>query len=167
MRVSLIAAIAQNGVIGVDGDLPWRLPDDLAQFKRHTLGKPVIMGRKTWESLRRPLPKRLNLVITRQPDYAAEGASVLGSLDAALGLARESGAEEAFVIGGAAIYAAALAFADRLVITHVDASVDGDTRFPDLDWSEWRPIEEEAHAVDERHPYPFRVVVYERNGSEA
>jgi dihydrofolate reductase len=162
MRVSLIAAVAKDGVIGRDGDLPWRLPDDLAQFKRRTLGKPVIMGRKTWESLRRPLPNRLNLVITRQRDYRADGATVTGSLDAALEIAKRSGAEEAVVIGGAAVYTEALAIADRLVITHVDASVEGDTHFPEVDWGAWRALEEEAHPVDERHLHPFRVVVYER-----
>jgi dihydrofolate reductase len=160
MRISLIAAVAKNGVIGKDGALPWRLPDDMRQFKKHTLGKPVIMGRKTWESLRgKALVDRLNIVVTRQKNYRAEGAVVVDGLDAALARADS---EEAFVIGGSELYAAALAHADRLVITHVDAELEGDAYFPAVDWSAWRPIEEQAHAADERHAHPFRIVVYER-----
>ncbi len=163
MRLALIAAVARSGVIGRDGDLPWRLPADLKQFKARTLGRPVIMGRKTWESLRGPLPGRLNLVVTRQAGYVAEGAEVAASLEEAVARAeRES--DEAFVIGGADLYAAALPSADRLVITHVEADVEGDTRFPEVDWSRWRLLSEEAHPADARHAYPFRVAVYERAG---
>lgn len=164
MRLALIAAVAENGVIGRGGDLPWRLPDDLKQFKARTLGRPVIMGRKTWESLRGPLPGRLNVVVTRQPGYAAEGAVVAASFEDAIARAeRES--DEAFVIGGADLYAAALPRADQLVITHVEADVEGDTRFPEVDWSSWRLVSEEAHPQDERHAHAFRVAVYERASS--
>ncbi len=162
MRITIIAAVAQNGVIGRAGDLPWRLPDDLAQFKRRTLSKPIVMGRRTWESLRGPLRDRLNLVVTRRPEYEAKGAEIVGSLDAALARAKASGAEEVCIIGGGELYAEAIARADRLVITHVDASVDGDAFFPEIDFSGWRVIEEERHEADARHAYPFRIVVYER-----
>lgn len=163
MKVTLIAAVARNGVIGRDGALPWRLPADLAQFKRRTLGHPVIMGRKTWESLpRRPLADRLNVVLTRSRGYAAEGAVVVLDLAAAIAAARASGAAEAFVIGGESIYAAALPIADELVITHVDATVEGDAAFPPIDAAAWRVVSREAHAADERHPHAFELVVYAR-----
>jgi len=139
MRVTLIAAMSSDGVIGAGGGLPWHLPDDFRQFKRRTRGKPVIMGRKTWESLpRRPLPGRHNVVITRQAAYEAPGATVVRSLEAALEAAGE--APEVMVLGGAQIYAAALPRADRMVLTHVDAEVPGDTRFPEVDWAglPWR-----------------------------
>ncbi len=163
MRVTVIAAVAENGVIGRDGDLPWRLSADLAQFKRRTLGHPILMGRKTWESLpRRPLKDRLNVVLTRQPGYVADGATVAADLDAALDAAQASGAEEAFVIGGESIYAAALPIADRLVITHVEASVEGEARFPPFDEGDWVAVEAGAHRADAKNEHAFRVVVYER-----
>jgi len=163
VELTLIAAVARNGVIGRDGDLPWRLRADLKQFKRRTVGHPIVMGRKTWESLpARPLPKRVNVVLTRQLGYEAEGATVVGSIEEALAALD---ADEAFVIGGESVYAAALPHAARLVITHVDADVDGDARFPDLDWSAWRVVERTPHAADERNDHPFEVVVYERSAS--
>ncbi|HEY8429218.1 MAG TPA: dihydrofolate reductase [Sandaracinaceae bacterium] len=161
MRVSLIAAVAKNGVIGKDGGLPWRLPDDLKQFKARTTGHPVLMGRKTWESLGRPLPGRLNLVVTRQRGYRAPGAEVFASIDEALARAERED-DEVWIIGGAGIYAATLDRADRLVITHVDAEVEGDARFPEVDWSAWRLVSEDAHPADERHAHSFRVATYER-----
>ncbi len=161
MRVGLIAAVAENGVIGRAGDLPWRLPDDLKQFKARTLGKPMIMGRKTFESLPKLLPGRTHIVVTRDPSDRAEGAVVAHGLDAALARA-EREADEAFVIGGADLFRAALPRADFMVITHVAASVEGDTVFPEVDWSAWRAVEETAHVADARHPHAFRVVVYER-----
>ncbi|MCB9591118.1 MAG: dihydrofolate reductase [Sandaracinaceae bacterium] len=163
MKLTLIAAVAGGGVIGRDGDLPWRLRADLAQFKRRTLGHPIVMGRKTWESLpKRPLKDRLNVVVTRQADYVAEGATVVSDVEAAVEAARASGAEEAFVIGGATLYAATLPHADRLVITHVDADVPGDVTFPDVDWDAWRVESREEHAADEKNEHAFAVVVYER-----
>lgn len=161
MRVALIAAVAENGVIGRAGDLPWRLPADLKQFKARTLGHPVVMGRKTWESLRAPLAGRLNLVVTRNARYAAEGAEVVSSLEQAIARAEEVDGE-VWIIGGADLYAAALPLADQLVITHVQAEVEGDARFPEVDWSAWRLVEEEAHAADAKHAHAFRVAVYER-----
>lgn len=163
MTLSLIAAVSENGVIGVDGDLPWRLSGDLVQFKRRTLGHAVLMGRKTWESIpRRPLKKRLNVVMTRQIGYVAEGAEVVGSLDEALRAAAGHGVEEVFVIGGESIYAAALPRADRLVITHVAVALEGDAFFPEVDWSAWRAASEEAFEADARNAHAYRVVVYER-----
>lgn len=161
MRVTLVAAVAQNGVIGRDGDLPWRLPDDLAHFKRITLDHPIVMGRRTWESLPGVLPRRTHIVISRQVSYDAPGAEVAESLDDALKRAatRDS---ETFVIGGADVFAAALPRADRLVITHVDADVEGEVRFPPVDWSGWRAVEEVRHPADERHAHAFRIVIYER-----
>jgi len=134
VRIRLVAAVAENGVIGRDGGMPWRLSTDMKRFKATTMGKPVVMGRKTWESFpKRPLPGRHNIVVTRDPTYAAEGASVAGSLDAALALARAEGAREACVIGGGEIYAAALPLADSLDATHILAEIDGDTYFPAID----------------------------------
>lgn len=161
MEVTLIAALAKNGVIGVQGRLPWHLPADFQQFKRRTLGKPVIMGRKTWESLpRTPLPKRHNIVVTRQASYDAPGATVVHSLNAAFEAANT--APEVMILGGAQLFAEALPRADRMVLTHIEAEVAGDAVFPEVDWASWRAVHEERHEADERHAHPFRVVVYER-----
>ena len=162
MRVSLIAAVAENGVIGRDGDLPWRLPDDLANFKRLTLGKPVIMGRKTWESLGRPLPGRHNVVMTRQENYYAPGASVVASAAAALDLLE--GESEVMVIGGSAVYEEFLGRADRIYLTEVDAEVDGDVCFPALDKTAWTEVSSEYHDADDRHAHAFRFVQLDRSG---
>ena len=163
MRLTLIAAVAQNGVIGREGDLPWRLRADLRHFKRRTLGHPILMGRKTWESLpRRPLRERLNIVLSRSSEYVAEGATLVSCLADAIEAARASGADEAFVIGGASIYAAALPLADRLCITHVAATIDGDASFPEVEWSAWRVTSEEAHEADEHNEHAFRLVEYTR-----
>lgn len=137
MHLSLMIAIADNGVIGAEGGLPWRLPADLRRFKAITWGKPVVMGRKTWESLpKKPLPGRQNIVITRQTDYVAEGARVVGDLDSALWAAAD--VEEVFVLGGAEIYALALPKADRIYLTEVHAAPDGDVLLPALAPGAWR-----------------------------
>lgn len=163
MKISLIAAIGEDGVIGRDGDLPWRLSSDLKHFKRRTRGHPVLMGRKTWESLpKRPLKGRLNIVLTRDAAYLADGATVVTSLEAGISAARESGAQEAFVIGGASVYRSSLPMADELVVTHVAVSLDGDAYFPDVAWGAWREVSSESFEATERDEYPFRVVVYER-----
>lgn len=142
MRLSLIVAMGQNRVIGSDGSLPWHLSEDLKRFKRITLGKPVIMGRKTYASIGRALPGRLNLVVTRNPDFAAAGITVAHSLAEAIGkaetAARADGVEEVFVIGGGEVYGQALGRADRLYVTEVDASPPGDARFPEIDPDLWR-----------------------------
>jgi dihydrofolate reductase len=134
VRVALVAAVARGGVIGRDGTIPWRLPEDVAFFKELTTGHPVVMGRRTWESIPdrfRPLPGRRNIVVTRNHSWAAEGAERAGSVEEALALAE--GAERVFVIGGAEVYAAALPYADELVLTEIDLDVDGDTCFPEWD----------------------------------
>jgi dihydrofolate reductase len=141
-KVVLVAAVAENGVIGRDGTLPWRLKSDMQHFRRLTLGRPVVMGRKTYESIGRPLKDRTNIVTSRDPDYAAEGIVVANSLDAAIDIAREDARQRAAdsiaIIGGAGIFADSLAFADRLEITLVHASPPGDTFFPPIDAETWR-----------------------------
>lgn len=158
-RIAIIAALARNRVIGRGNRLPWHLPDDLRHFKRLTLGRPIIMGRRTWESLPGLLPDRTHLVVTRDPSYRADGAVVVGSLDEALGAA---GGEEALVVGGAQLYALALPRASRLYLTLVDAEVEGDVFFPAIDPAAWREVAREPHAADERHAYPFAFVTLER-----
>lgn len=153
MIVSCVVAVARNGVIGRDNAMPWRLPDDLAHFKALTLGKPVIMGRLTWESLGRPLPGRHNIVVTRNPGYVAAGASVVGSLDAAFAAA--GAVPEAVVIGGGELYARALPRTDVIHLTEVDAEPPGDTRFPPLDPAQWHETWREAHPADARHAHTF------------
>ena len=146
-RLALIVATARNGAIGRDGALPWHLPEDLQHFKRLTLGKPIVMGRLTWESIGRPLPGRTNIVISRSPDYDAPGAEVVPSLDAALTRAAAiAGADgEVMVIGGAQIYRAALPRVERVYRTRVDIDVAGDAFFPELDPAEWRLLESSRH----------------------
>jgi dihydrofolate reductase len=165
VRVSLIAAVAENGVIGRDGALPWHLPDDLKRFRALTTGHHVVMGRRTHESIGRPLPNRTNLVLSRDPAFRAAGCRVVRSLDAALDLARAAGDDEAFVIGGEAVYVRALAIADRIYLTRVGVSVAGDARFPELDDRDWREIAREEHAADERHAHPFALCILDRRGS--
>lgn len=159
--LTLIAAIASNGVIGVDNRLPWQLPEDLKHFKMLTTGHTVIMGRKTWESLPpkfRPLPKRTNIVVTRDAAYRADGAVVTASLPAAIAAA---GATDAFVIGGAEIYAQALALADRLELTEVDAVYPGDAHFPDFRRDAWLETARETQRAASGLDYAF--VSYRRN----
>ena len=160
MRITLIAAVARNGVIGRAGQLPWRLPGDLKRFKEITWGHPVIMGRRTWESIGRALPGRRNIVVSRRPGFSAPGCDVVGSLDDALAAA--GGATEAFIIGGAELYRAALPRAARLHLTRVQADVEGDVRFPEIRAEEWRCIGTEDHPADERDPLACRVEILER-----
>lgn len=167
MRVTLVVAIAENGVIGRDGGLPWRLSTDMKRFKATTMGKPVVMGRKTWESFpRQPLPGRHNIVITRDRDYVAEGADVASSLDEALAMARADHAGEACIIGGGQIYSQALPAADRLDVTHVLAAIDGDTRFPPIDAETWYAASSEAYPAGEKDSHATRHVIYERRQPE-
>jgi len=161
----MVVARARNGVIGRDGDLPWRLPSDLKFFKATTLGKPCVMGRRTWESLPFPLPGRANMVLTRQEGYGAEGAEVFNDFNAMMGAAHSEagrvGAEEIMVIGGAGLYARALAHAGRVYLTEVDADVVGDTVMADLG-PEWVMVSEGERVQGEKDEYGFRVRVYER-----
>jgi len=156
--LALIAAVASNGVIGGGNALPWRLPADMQHFRALTTGHAVIMGRKTWESIGRPLPGRQNIVVTRQPGFVAEGAVVALSLDAALRAATLP--PPVFCIGGGELYALALPFAQTVHRTEIDRAFDGDTRFPDLDRSAWRETAREAHRAPEGYGYAF--VTYER-----
>jgi len=154
----LVAAVAANGVIGAGGKLPWRIPEDLRHFKSLTLGHPVIMGRKTWESLGRPLPGRENIVVTRTPGFEAPGAHVAASLDGALALC--AGEPVAFVIGGGEIYAAALPLADGMVLTEIGRDFPGDARFPEFDRNGWRETQRKPHTGGDGLPFDF--VLYER-----
>ena len=152
--------MSRNGVIGKDNAIPWRLPGELALFKRLTMGHPIVMGRKTWESIGRALPGRMNIVVTRNRGYVAAGASVAPSLDAALTAAAD--ATEVFVIGGAQLYAEALPRAQRLYLTTVDVEVGGDTRMPAFDRRAWRTVSSEAYARDESNAFGYTLDVLER-----
>ena len=163
-RITLVAALARNRVIGRRNALPWRLPEDLRRFKALTLGHPVIMGRKTYESivaaLGRPLPGRLNIVVTRSPAYAAPGCIVAASLEAAFAAAQP--ASEIFVIGGEAIYREALASAQRLQLTEIDADFEGDAYFPELPSGAWGEVSRESHPPGPEFAHRYAFVVYER-----
>ncbi len=166
VTLSIIVAAARNGVIGRNNALPWHLPEDLRYFKQVTMGKPIVMGRKTFESIGRPLPGRTNIVVTRQADYSPEGVRVVASLEQALALAEDialiDGSEELMVIGGAEIYAAALPLAKRLYLTEVDAEVEGDAYLPAVDWAQWTEVSRQRHAAEGSNPHPYSFVVYER-----
>jgi dihydrofolate reductase len=154
VQTVIVAAVACNGVIGVKGRLPWRIPEDLAHFKELTLGGALVMGRATFESIGHPLPGRSNIVLTRRPDWSREGVDVARSLSEAADLAVSRG-QDLFVAGGAEVYRSALAIADRLELTEIDAEPAGDTSFPPVDWSRWREVA--------RRPHPgFTFVTYER-----
>ena len=163
--LSLIAAVARNGVIGDRNALLWRLPEDQRHFRRHTLGHAVIMGRKTWESLPaayRPLPGRRNLVVTRNSQWQASGAETVPSLEAAL--ARTADADKAFVIGGGELYSQALAWADELLLTEIDRDFDGDTAFPAWDRHAFTELQRERHHADAPNDFDYAFVTYRRKG---
>lgn len=166
IRVAIIAAVARNGVIGADQAMPWRLSTDMQRFKRLTMGKPVIVGRKTFETFGKPLPGRRNIVVTRNAAYAPEGATVVANLDQALVVARQAadtaGVEEVMVLGGGEIYRQAMELADRLYITHVDAVPVGDTRFPEIGPATWLAVSAEEVPAGPRDSAATRFVVYER-----
>jgi len=163
--VSLVAAMAENRVIGRDNALPWRLPSDMKHFKELTIGHTVIMGRKTYDSMGQPLVERRNVVISRDPGLAYDGAEVVASLDDALGLA--AGEDEVFVAGGGEIYRLALSRADRIYLTVVHTTVEGDTHFPEFDVEEWQLAEDVRHESDERHEHAFSLRFYLRRASAA
>jgi dihydrofolate reductase len=167
MRISIIVAAAENHVIGRENQIPWRLPADQRKFKALTMGHHLIFGRRTYESIGRPLPGRSTLVVTRQSDYQAPGCTVLGSLDEALRVARASGDSQAFIAGGAGLYAAALPVADRIYLTRVHTEIAGDTFFPVLDMSDWEVIESWEHPADDRNDYDFTLTTLDRRGSHA
>jgi dihydrofolate reductase len=161
-RVTLVVAVSENGVIGVEGGLPWRLPADLAHFKAVTMGHPIVMGRKTWESIGRPLPGRTNIVVSGQPGYEAPGCKVASSFEAALAAAVDTDADEVMIIGGSALYAAALPRADRILLTRVHGVVDGDTFFAGMVDEEWEVVAVERHEADERHAYAYSFIELHR-----
>jgi dihydrofolate reductase len=156
--ISLLVAMDTNRVIGKDNDLPWHLPADLKYFKNVTIGHPIIMGRKTHESIGRPLPGRENIIITRDKSYKAEGCKVVNSIEETL----VSGDREVFVIGGAEIFKQVLPDADRIYITYIEDEFEGDTFFPEIDDSEWMVISKEKGPKDDKNPYDYYFVVYER-----
>jgi dihydrofolate reductase len=160
MRISLIVAMDRNGVIGAAGRLPWRLPADLRRFKAITMGKPIVMGRRTHESIGRPLPGRENIVMTRDRDFRAPGCTILHGVDAVLEHCR--GAEEIMIMGGAELYRQLLPKADRIYLTEVNASVAGDTYFPAWDRASWREISRQPFAADGANQYSGSFVVLER-----
>jgi dihydrofolate reductase len=166
---TIVVAVSRNGIIGREGGMPWRLSTDLKRLKALTLGKPVIMGRKTFQSIGKPLPGRANIVITRDSGFALEGIETAHSLQEAIniagGLASKNGIDEICILGGGEIYRQAIGIADRLEVTHVDADIDGDTSFPEIDPEQW----EAGNAVDvpagEKDSYPTRFVTYVRRSS--
>jgi len=163
MTLALVVAVSENGVIGRDGGLPWHLPRDLRHFKRTTMGHHLIIGRRTWDEVGKPLPGRTMVVVTRSRKFEAEGAAVAHSLEEALEIAR--GDEEPFIGGGAHIYRMALVrdLVDRLYLTRVHADVDGDTFLPEIEFDDWQLLSSEHHDADEKNEYACTFEVYQRN----
>ena len=166
MRKAMIVAMAKNRVIGRKNQLPWHLPEDLKYFKRVTMGKPIVMGRKTYESIGRPLPGRLNVVLTRDAKWQTEGVVSAQTIDAAFSVAiaeaKSKEKDEVMVIGGDQVYALCLPLVDRLYVTQVHAEVDGDAYFPEVDWGQWQQVSSEAHQASDNNPYDYSFVVYDR-----
>jgi len=158
--VTLVAAIAENGVIGHGNRLPWHLPADLKRFKALTMDKPILMGRKTFEAISKPLPGRRNLVLSRSADFRAPGVETVGSVEAALAICAD--APELMVIGGAEVYRLFLPLVRRIYLTRVHAPIVGDTRFPNCDWNEWRKVDRSTHPVDGKHAYAMTFLTLER-----
>ena len=158
--ISIIVAASENNVIGAAGDLPWRLSDDLRRFKALTMGKPIVMGRKTWDSIGRPLPGRQNIVVTRQAEFAAAGCDVVASKEEAVTATAD--AEEVMVIGGSQVYALFLPDAERLYLTRVHTEVEGDAFFPEISDLEWRLVSNEPRLADDRNAFDYSLQIYER-----
>jgi len=164
MIISMIAALDHHRLIGCNNRLPWRLPADMQYFRRTTMGKPILMGRKTFESFgAKPLPGRNNIVLTQNPDYRSVDVTIVGDIQQALMIAQ--GADEMMVIGGAAIYQQMLPLAQRLYLTYVDGEFVGDTWFPEFDRDQWREVSREDHWPDEKNPYPYRFMMFEKSSS--
>lgn len=166
MDISIVVALSDNHVIGRNNTLPWRLPEDLKHFKRTTMGYPVVMGRKTFESIGKPLPGRLNIVVTRQRDWRADGAQRVNSIDEAFRLgaqnAQSKSLDQVMLIGGADLYAQSLARCTRLYLTEVHAQIDGDAFFPHINRSQWTELSREHHAADEKNPHDYSFVMLQR-----
>ena len=159
--ISLIAAMADNRVIGIENRLPWKLPADMKWFRQHTLGKPIVMGRKTFESFgSKPLPQRSNIVVTHDPDYQAAAATVVHSIDEAIAAAGD--VDEIMIIGGASFYAQLLPRAQRLYLTYVDSQVNGDAWFPEVDARQWQTLQQSEHPADEKNVQDMRFVIMQR-----
>lgn len=164
MKISIVVAMAANGVIGRDNQLPWHLPADLQHFRKTTMGKPILMGRKTYESIGRPLPGRTNIVITRDAGYAADGCVIVHSIEAAMQAAGEQ--EEIMVIGGAEFYRQALPYTDTIYLTRIHEDFEGDTFFPELVDSEWREVERTDCKADAKNPHRYSFVRLDRVGKQ-
>ncbi len=162
MKVSAIVATAKNNVIGKDNDIPWYLPADLKYFKRVTLGHHIIMGRKCFESIGRPLPKRTNIIITRNTFFTASNALICHSLEDAFSIALDNGEEEVFVIGGGEIYRQAMPFVDKIYLTEVDLVIEGTVFFPDLSMNDWKLVTSESHQADAKNEYDYVFKTYEK-----
>jgi dihydrofolate reductase len=163
MIISAIAAVSKNGVIGKNNDVPWYLPADIKFFKNTTLNHHVIMGRKTLDSIVNPLPKRTNIILTRDLFFVATNVVVTHTLDEALDFAEQNGEEEVFILGGAEIYKLSMPYLDKLYLTEVDVEVpDGDTFFPEVDWKAWKLISQEPHQPDEKNEFAYNFKIYER-----
>jgi len=158
--VSMIVAAAENGVIGKDGDMPWRLSADLKNFKQITMGSTIIMGRKTWDSIQRLLPGRTTVIITRKTDFKVEGAIVVGSFESALSATED---QTPFVVGGAEIYRLALPCVSRIYLTRVHAEIEGDTVMPEIDFALWNRLESVSHRADEKNSHDYSFEIYEKN----
>jgi len=164
VSLTLIAAMDDNGLIGAHGGMPWHLPGDLRWFKQHTLDKPILMGRRTFESIGRALPRRRNLVLTRDPDLAGDGIEAVADVDTAMRRAGEAGAPELMVIGGAQVYALTMARAERLLITRIEARYAGDTWFPEVNWPDWELLAEQRVAAAEARP-AHRFMTWQRRAA--
>jgi len=170
MIISIIAAVAENQVIGKDNDLVWHLPNDTRYFMNTTKGHHVITGRRNYESIPekyRPLPDRINIIVTRQPDYQMAGANVVNAIEDGIGLARNNGEEELFIIGGGEIYQQSLDLVDRLYITEVMANFEGDTYFPKVDYQNWNEVKRIHNLPDHKHAYAFDFVIWEKDLSNS
>jgi dihydrofolate reductase len=168
MIISSIVAVAKNNVIGKDNDMPWHLPADLAYFKKTTQGHHIILGRKNFEAIGRPLPKRTNVIVTRNKAFACSNCEVVYSVEEAMDVAKTNKESEAFIIGGGTIYEQSKAYWQRLYLTEIDLEVEGDVYFPELNWSEWNLVFEKKHTKDEKNPYDYTFKVFEKKAfSEA
>jgi dihydrofolate reductase len=169
MKIAIIVAVSQNNVIGRDNQLPWHLPEDLQYFKSVTMGKPILMGRKTFESIGRPLPGRVNIVITRDPDWTAEGVEIVNTIDDAMAagaaVCKAANSDEIMIIGGAQIYRDCLPLADVLYLTKVEAEIEGDAFFPDIDLDQWQEVSEKSPKTIDK--YAYRFVILKRTKKQA
>lgn len=166
MKVSIIAAVAENGVIGRKGKIPWHIPEDLKRFKKITTGHHIIMGRKTYESIGRPLPNRTNIVITRNKDYKAKGIKTVSSLNEALKIAKKEGEKEAMIVGGAQIYKEALPFADKIYLTKIHHKFSGDAYFPKISLLKWKKVYSKKYPKSSKNKYSYTFSILKAQGKE-